>query len=68
MNTILTITNGTQSINIESTTKIRTRVSEECFIRMKNRSSIDVNEIVLHVLLEEAKIDPDERINWSLMT
>lgn len=67
MNKILTITNGTQSINIEITTKIRTRVSEECFIRMQNRTAIDVNEIVLHALLEEAKIDPDDRINWSLL-
>lgn len=67
MNKILTITNGTHSINIESTTKIRTRVSEECFILMKNRSAIDVNKIVLQVLLEEAKIDPDDRINWSLI-
>jgi hypothetical protein len=66
MNKILTITNGTESIDIECTTKIRTRVSEECFLRMKNTTSIDVNKIVLDVLLDEAQIIMEDRINWTL--
>jgi hypothetical protein len=66
MNKILTITNGTESIDIECTTKIRTRVSEECFIAMKNTTSIDVNNIILHVLLDETQIIMEDRNKWTL--
>jgi hypothetical protein len=62
MNKILTVTNGIDSIDVECTPKIHTRVSEECIKRFYDIEPFDPEEVVLYVLLDELKIT--EITNW----
>jgi hypothetical protein len=64
MNKILTITNGIESIDIECTPKIHTRVSEECVNQFLYTDIINPEEIVLSVLLKEIEIT--DKTNWRI--
>lgn len=62
----LTITNGTESYDIECTNKIHTKVSEECMLQLTYKNRINPEEVVLKVLLEESKINTGNQSNWTL--
>lgn len=64
MNKIVTITNGIETIEIECTPKIHTRVSEECVNQFYYTDTINPEEIVLSVLLEEAEVI--NKTNWRI--
>lgn len=67
MNKVLTITNGIQSIDIECTQKISTKVSEECCTQFTYKHTIDPKEVVLTVLMKESNINLDEINQWRLI-
>lgn len=64
MNKTLTISNGTDTVDVECTNKIHTRVSEECVLQMTYKNKIVPEQVVLQVLLEESKITNQE--GWYL--
>ena len=64
MNKTLTISNGTDTVDVECTNKIHTRVSEECVLQMTYKNKIVPEQVVLQVLLEESKITNHE--GWYL--
>lgn len=64
MNKTLTISNGTDTVDVECTNKIHTRVSEECVLQMTYKNKIVPEQVVLQVLLEESKITNQE--GWFL--
>lgn len=66
MNKTLTISNGTDTIDIECTNKIHTRVSEECLLQMTYKNKINPEEVVLKVLLDESKVPQQEQDKWKL--
>ena len=63
----LYVTNNTDILPIECDSKVKTRVSEECMTQFTYKSSINPKEVVLKVLLEQLKIHPEDRHNWSLI-
>ena len=64
MNKTLKISNGTDTVDVECTNKIHTRVSEECVLQLTYKNKIVPEQVVLQVLLEELKITNQE--GWFL--
>lgn len=68
MSKFLTISNGTESFEIECTSTINTKVSEMCMIQLSQTDKIDPNAVVLNVLLDEIGIEENDKSNWSLLS
>lgn len=66
MSKFLTISDGTESFEIECTSTINTKVSEECMIQLSQTDRINPQDIVLKVLLDEIGIEEKDTVNWSL--
>jgi hypothetical protein len=63
----LTITNGKETIDIVCNKLISLKVSEDCLNQLTYKNKIVPEDVVLSVLLEEAKVESSDRINWSLI-
>ncbi len=68
MSKFLTISNGSESFEIECTSTINTKVSEMCMIQLSQTDKIDPNDVVLNVLLDEIGIEEKDKSNWCLIT
>jgi hypothetical protein len=64
MNKILTITNGIDTLDVECTSTIHTKVSEECMIQLAQVDKINPKSIVLNILLNDMAIPENDRMNW----